>query len=265
MTSTTSITPRSVLLAVLVLAVSGMPASAAGGGACSEGAGPLVAAINRNLRGPEGKMVVGAGTLTYGTQVKYVKFAHYFSPTGEEGFQGEDRSVNDYLLRKVRLVRGADDRATAMIFVPSLRQGRKMRFKPTQALFGTGEYHHYLLLPMTGLARDYSFTCAANGDKLTLVGTRAANASLAPYPTLKLAVSRRGDAWVVDEAECEGNAEFETFVEKFSSYQEVVPGYWAPADVRLNSVHVEIEWHAEPAAPWIISTQTARMELESIP
>ena len=249
------------LLSLAVLALADAPAARAG---CDATA--IVDKLQANLRGPGGKMGVATGTLTYGGGVKSVKLAHYVSPAGDEAFQGEDRSTNEGLLRKIRVIRRSTDETTALLFVPSMRQGRKMEFKPTRSLFGTGEYHYYLLLPLGALSRDYTFACeTGEGGAVVLRGTRKAEATLAPYPTVTLNASPRGETWIVEQATCEGTADFPSFTQTFGSWSEIAPGHWAPKEIRLNEVSLALAWSLQPATEWIVSAQTKLMEQEDIP
>jgi hypothetical protein len=252
--------------AALLLAGPGFAAGGVERGGAGCDAAPVIASVTSNLRGPAGTMVVATGTLTLGGEVKDVKFAHYVSADGTEAFQGEDRGVNDDFLKKIRLIRRTDDQATMLLFVPSMRQGRKMRFKPTQSLFGSGEYHYYLLLPQSALERDYAFTCApGSDDTVVLTGTRKPDAVWAPYPTVRLVARRRDAAWVVEEAACEGTADFAGFTQTFTDYSEVSPGAWAPGEIRLNGVHLRLTWHFAPAIAWMAGDHVAMMEKEDIP
>lgn len=257
--------PRFPRLPALALAAALGAPSPALADACS--AADVLAGVLANLRGPAGTMTVASGTLVYEGERKSVKLAHYVSPEGVEGFQGENLSVNDGLLRKIRLVRGGDaEEATALVFTPSMRQGRKMHFRATRPLFGTGEYHQYLLLPSQALARDYEFVCepGAEGTRV-LHGTRKASSRFAPYPSVRLVTSTRGETVVVEEAACEGTEEFASFVQRFSDYSEVVPSYWAPRRITLEQVALELSWRSVPAAPWILDTAATFMEHENIP
>lgn len=248
-------------LALLVALVS--PADAAE--TCS--ADDALARILANLRGPEGTMTVASGTLTHEGVQKTVKFAHYVSPEGVEAFQGEDLSVNDGLLRKIRLVRAErTGEPIALIFTPSMRQGRTMRFRATRPLFGTGEYHQYLLLPSKALEEDYDFRCETREDgKLVLSGTKKPDARFAPYPSVELVASPRGDKVIVEQATCAGTDEFPSFTQTFAGYEEVAPGHFAPREISLDQVHLELTWRAVPAVAWIVDTGASLMEEENIP
>ena len=148
----------------------------------------------------------------------------------------------------------------------AMRQGRKMEFKPTRSLFGTGEYHYYLLLPLGALTRDYAFACeTGEGGAVVLRGTRKADATLAPYPTVTLHASPRGETWIVEQAACEGTADFPSFTQTFAAWSEIAPGHWAPKEIRLNEVSLALAWSVEPAVDWIVSAQTKLMEREDIP
>jgi hypothetical protein len=255
-----------VSLTLAVVLGAAAPASAASSAAeCS--ADDVLGGVLANLRGPAGTMAVASGTLFYEGERKTVKLAHHVSPEGVEGFQGENLSVNDGLLRKIRLVRGGViEEATALVFMPSMRQGRKMHFRATRPLFGTGEYHQYLLLPSQALERDYDFTCEPGTDGARVLhGTRKANASFAPYPSLRLRTTTRAATVVVEEAACEGTDEFASFVQRFSDYAEVEPGYWAPRRITLDQVELELSWRSEPVAPWILDTAATFMEHENVP
>ena len=229
-------------------------------------AAAILSSVTTNLRGPAGKMGVATGTLTLGHEVKNVKLAYYVAPNGSEAFQGEDRGSNDEFLKKIRLIRTAADRATTLVLVPSMRQGRKMRFVPTHPLFGSGEIHHYLLLPTSALERDYSFRCEATGDGgAVLEGTRNEGAAFAPYPGVRLLVRPRGTVWVVESAECQGTSEFAGFTETFADYKQLPSGGWAPAAIEVNGVRLRLDWRVEPVPDWIVSDNTTLLDQQDIP
>ena len=231
--------------------------------------------VIKNLRGPEGKMVVAIAHMR-SPVTQYDIVLGLNIENGVEGVQIDVLSAADgagegaRAGQKYRVVRDAVD-PRALTYLPGLRRGRGRPFVPMDRVMQTDQRYYFLTL-VSNLMHDFEYVCEkcdSDEDEVVVLALRKKDRQdeLCPFPISRWYLKYIGDIVVLTRTEYHAE-DGQILIVVYEEYTDILgaPGHLAPRKIATGDTVLFVKgWFVSDPPSWIMSKNHQVLELQNLP